>query len=112
VSDTFFAFHEPASRVPPPTRPHAPPAAEGRSPLCPRGFRRPAVRPRSPLASRSLARARPFPRPPGSDTIPIACRTAVPFNTFYLAGLTLLSLASRPHGPPDKSLFVSSGGSD
>jgi hypothetical protein len=49
----------------------------------------------------------PFPRPQGSDTIPIACRSAVPFNPFYPAGLVFFSVISPVCGPPDKSLFVS-----
>jgi hypothetical protein len=48
----------------------------------------------------------PFPRPPGSDTIPIACRPAVQCTPFHPAGLALLPSASPPYGPPDRSLFV------
>ena len=52
---------------------------------------RPSVLARFPLGSLEFTATRPFPPPPGSDTIPIACRPAVQFNPFYPAGPALLS---------------------
>lgn len=47
-----------------------------------------------------------FPLRQGRHTIPIACRSALQFDPIYPAGLALLSLASRAHDLPDRSLFV------
>ncbi len=66
----------------------------------------PRVSPWVGAASPWPALTNPFPRPPGSDTIPIACRPAVQFNLFYPAGPFPGSRACSARGPPDKSLFV------
>jgi hypothetical protein len=51
--------------------------------------RGPSPRARAPPAGRDVrpqTPEKPFPRPPGSDTIPITCRPAVPFTPFFPGG--------------------------
>jgi hypothetical protein len=48
---------------------------------------------------------RPFPPPQGSDTIPLACRPALPLNLSYAADPLPRSRLCPAWGPPDKSIF-------
>jgi hypothetical protein len=80
--------------------------ASGRTIARPPPWIPPAPARDSPPAPLRRAGEWPFPPPPGSDTIPIACRPAVQCTPCYPAGLALLPLASPPYGPPDKGVFV------
>jgi len=53
------------------------------------------------LVPPGLELARSFPPPPGSDTMPGACRPAVQFNPLYPAGHLLPSRTCAAQGPPD-----------
>ncbi len=54
----------------------------------------------------SFVSANSFPRPPASDTIPIVCSPAVPFNPVYPAGPRPRPWTPSAGGPPDKRSFV------
>ena len=53
-----------------------------------------------------LTSERSFPSPLGSDTLPTACGSGVPFSPVYPASLLLPSQTCSARSPPEKGLFL------